>query len=503
MTIRSGGDGRAEAMRPEAGVTPHLRRRPIQAAEFFFAVAMRLVPRRYRFGAALFVSRAATPLLRLTDAYRKQELIGFDGPREIALHFVLNALTRNGARFDPIVEVRGLAELERACAAGTGVLVLGPHAALTLLMIRLFYDRGLDPVVITPDPGMRVAGTTLKVRTVQPSPTFLVKTRGGLRRGELVCAMPDRAEHHGARTVEFVTADGRVIVAPALMRVAARCGARVIFTEVHTEGGSVVGSIHAPDRFGIYAAAWNTVFYNGLKLAFLLPVLGRWRRPAWPSPTAREAWRLFMPILPGQAYLRAEPLLDRFLASTKEAGSLSLLYVAQQMYANAILVTNKAVIAPLSPKLALAAGEGGWWRFRRAYRARLLLLALLSTLGGLLLMAFGPHALRLAIGHVGVTAENVHTLRLVIIALVGAFFGGVSGQVVSGAFYAMGDTKTPTKVSALIYTLYLPLKIAVFLGYGLIGLAITMSAYFVVSFLVQFVMLEGEMSGRLKRTSHE
>jgi hypothetical protein len=233
-------------MQPEAAVRPGLRRRLIQAAEFFFAAAMRLAPRRYRFGAAVFVARAATPLLRLTDAYRKQELIGFDSPREIVLHFVLNALTRNGARFDPVVQVRGLAELERACAAGTGVLVLGPHAALTLLMIRLFHDRGLDPVVITPDPEMRVAGTTLKVRTVQPSPTFLVKTRNRLRRGELICAMPDRAEHHGARTVEFVTVSGRVIVAPALMHVAARCGARVIFTEAHEDGGTVVGSIHTP-----------------------------------------------------------------------------------------------------------------------------------------------------------------------------------------------------------------------------------------------------------------
>jgi peptidoglycan biosynthesis protein MviN/MurJ (putative lipid II flippase) len=259
--------------------------------------------------------------------------------------------------------------------------------------------------------------------------------------------------------------------------------------------------VWALPRFGIHAAAWNTVFYNGLKLAFLLPVLGRWRRPAWPSPTAREAWRLFTPLLPGQAYLRAEPLLDRFLTSTKGAGSLSLLYVAQQIYANAILVTSKAVVAPLAPRLAVAAGAGEWRRYRRAYRARLLLIGLISSLGVVLLLAFGTHALRLTIGHAGVTAENVHTLWLVIIALVGAFFGGVSGQVVSGAFYAMGDTKTPTKVSALIYTLYLPLKIAVFLRYGLMGLAVTMSAHYVVGSLVQFVMLEGEVSRRLPLTT--
>lgn len=245
-TIRSGGYERTEVIQPETGGTPNLRRRLVQAAEFLFAATMRLAPRRYRFGAAVFVARAAVPLLRLTSAYRVQELIGFDSPHEIALHFVLNALTRNGARFDPVVEVKGLAEVERAYAAGRGVLVLGPHAALTLLMIRIFYDRGLDPVVVTPDPQMRVPGAPLTVRTVQPSPTFLVKTRDRLRRGDLVCAMPDRAEHHGARTVEFATVSGRVIIAPALMHVAARCGARVIFTEVHAEGGSVVSTIHAP-----------------------------------------------------------------------------------------------------------------------------------------------------------------------------------------------------------------------------------------------------------------
>jgi hypothetical protein len=32
------------------------------------------------------------------------------------------------------------------------------------------------------------------------------------------------------------------------MRLAARCGARVIFTEAHADGGSVVGTIRAPAR---------------------------------------------------------------------------------------------------------------------------------------------------------------------------------------------------------------------------------------------------------------
>ena len=195
------------------GDIPSNREDFFSAAELCFATAMRLVPRRYRFDAAFAVARAAVPLFRRTEAYWEQERIGFDEPHEIALHFVLNALTRKGTRFDPVIAVKGYEELERAYATGKGVLVVGPHAALTLLMIRHFYDRGLDPVVISPDPRMRVGGTAVTARTVQPSATFLIKTRSRLRRGELVCAMPDRAEHHGPRTVEFDTSIGRVIVA--------------------------------------------------------------------------------------------------------------------------------------------------------------------------------------------------------------------------------------------------------------------------------------------------
>lgn len=213
-----------------------------------FAAAMRVVPRRRRFGAALLVARAAVPLIRRTQAYREQSMSKVDGACEVALHLVLHTLTKNGTEFDPVIDVRGYEEVVRAFAVGKGVLVIGPHAALNLLLVRRFHDDGFEPIVVSADPLMRVGGTTLTAQTVQPSQTFLVKTRSRLRGGKLVCAMPDRAEHHEGRTVEFGTANGRVIIAPALMRVAARCQARVVFTEVHVEGRGLVGTIAAPSR---------------------------------------------------------------------------------------------------------------------------------------------------------------------------------------------------------------------------------------------------------------
>jgi peptidoglycan biosynthesis protein MviN/MurJ (putative lipid II flippase) len=68
--------------------------------------------------------------------------------------------------------------------------------------------------------------------------------------------------------------------------------------------------------------------------------------------------------------------------------------------------------------------------------------------------------------------------------------GGACGQVISGAFYAIGDTRTPTLLFIVTYTVYLPIKIVVFLKYGLMGLALATSAHLAINFLLQLAVLE-------------
>lgn len=218
-------------------------------AEFCFALAMRAVPRTHRFDAAILVAPTFIPLLRWTKSYREQHRMGFHSHREIALYLLLNALTKNRTAFDPSFVVDGYNHLEQARKTSKGVLVIGHHAALTVLMVRFFHDKGLDPVVITPDSGLRVPGTLTPARTVLPSPMFLVQLRSRLRHGELVCAMPDRAEHHtGGRTKEFTTPTGQIIVAPAMIEVASRCGAEVLFTEAKLSGRQLAVKIVAPTQ---------------------------------------------------------------------------------------------------------------------------------------------------------------------------------------------------------------------------------------------------------------
>lgn len=241
---------------------------------------------------------------------------------------------------------------------------------------------------------------------------------------------------------------------------------------------------------GIVAAAWATALNLGLKVALLAPVLGRWQRPQWDSYAMKEAWRRVKPFIFGQTYSRTDPLIDRFLTSLTVAGNLSLLYIGQQIYSAVSLVVTKALSTPTVPRLAIAAKANDWRGFRHIYRERLLWMTAITVLSAIMLLLFGESLLHLLIGHGGITAENVRMLWWIMIALLGVMVGGTVGQITAVAFYAMGDTKTPTQLFIVTFTIYIPIKVLTFLRYGLIGLAIATSIHLIVNFLLQLAVLE-------------
>jgi peptidoglycan biosynthesis protein MviN/MurJ (putative lipid II flippase) len=79
------------------------------------------------------------------------------------------------------------------------------------------------------------------------------------------------------------------------------------------------------------------------------------------------------------------------------------------------------------------------------------------------------------------------------VGLGGLFIGGSLGQITVTSLYAVGDTRTPTRIGILTFTLYLPLKIWLFFTYGVLGLAVAISAFFIVNLLAQWYSIEKRM----------
>jgi putative peptidoglycan lipid II flippase len=262
------------------------------------------------------------------------------------------------------------------------------------------------------------------------------------------------------------------------------------FTPILASFFALLLLIWALPRFGVVSAAWISTLRMALQTLLLAPGMGRPVRPDLKSVTIQLAWQRIKPLLLGTAYYKTDPLVDRFLLSTASSGSLSLYYLAQQIYGAVSQVINKAIAAPVVPVLSKLHKTGDKNGFRQAYYRKLWQVGSIGVAGLLILGLFGQMVLDLLVGYGNVGADHVKELWWIMIWLGGMFIGGAAGQICSSSFYACGDTKTPTRMSMLTYTVYIPGKVFAFYLSGVVGLAMATSIYYIINLLLQVYLLE-------------
>ncbi len=253
-------------------------------------------------------------------------------------------------------------------------------------------------------------------------------------------------------------------------------------------------------RFGITLAAWAMVLKVAIQTILLLPGMGSYRKPDWHSGAVKEAWKRLRPLLLGTIYYKSDQLIDRFLASMTLTGGLSLLHLAQQIYAAGNQILNKAVTSPMVPLLAQKASNGDWQSFRAIIRSRLLwVLGITGTVFVCILLA-GQLLLALLFGHNRFGEAEVLMLWRLLIALVGVWIGGAIGLILSASFYAKGNTIVPTRIGVIGYTLGIGFKIAGFFIWGVTGIAAGTTLYYFFNVFLFLIAISRHLRERLQES---
>lgn len=239
-------------------------------------------------------------------------------------------------------------------------------------------------------------------------------------------------------------------------------------------------------RQGIHAAAWGVALGAAATNVLLLPAwLAQLRFPeAWrlrALPAVRRCGALLLPLLVGSLCWRFDPLLDRYLGSYLETGSISHLAYAWRL-ANALSIIGISGLSIVAfPAMAAHAAAGRHTDLAAEFAAawRLLLVLVVPLAAGLLVGSQPVTKLLFEDGRFG-PADTRAVAKLLLIYLA-VIVGTGLGDLLSRTLYALRDTRTPAIVGLIGFALAAALKFWLAPNFGAAGLAAATAVYFVLN----------------------
>ncbi|HNQ88157.1 MAG TPA: murein biosynthesis integral membrane protein MurJ [Verrucomicrobiota bacterium] len=235
----------------------------------------------------------------------------------------------------------------------------------------------------------------------------------------------------------------------------------------------------------VFALAAGVVVAGGAQLLFQWPILHRegfrlrWVTP-WRNPTVREVIRKMVPAAVGVAAFQINVLVIQCVAFWIDRNVVASFDYAVRLMEFPQGVVGISLATYLLPTLSGLAAEKRYPEFRSTLRESLGYLVFINLLASALLLALAEPMVRLLFERGAFTEASTHRTALALAGLAPGLVAFSTVNLVARAFYALGDTHTPMKISVvclglnLVFSLWL---IGPFRQAGL-GAANSLSALF-------------------------
>lgn len=252
------------------------------------------------------------------------------------------------------------------------------------------------------------------------------------------------------------------------------------------------------NEYGIIAVVWAFLFKE-IAIAFLIFPYKEWigldkdkRRITDINLLLKEIWIQFKPLLVSSSYYKTEILIDRFLLSFAKVGQLSLYLFSYQIVAGTMIVLQRIVKVPMLTHFSqLKNSDIGTDYIYKDFNS--IVKKTLFTVLFLYILFFliGKWFLNVIPEFGQLNYDNITHIWSLIMMLSGVFIGGVLGYITTSVFHAFGRTRLLAKTSVIVFSIFIPLKIFSFLKWGPNGLAISTSVYFIISMIIQVILIKG------------
>ncbi|MFZ1042629.1 MAG: murein biosynthesis integral membrane protein MurJ [Anaerolineales bacterium] len=271
--------------------------------------------------------------------------------------------------------------------------------------------------------------------------------------------------------------------------------------------GYIFGLIFFVPSMGIYGLAWGAVLGAFLHIGIQLPQL--LRLPKWnfkfslglDNAAVREVLLLMGPRLLGVAVVQINFVVGTIIASGQPVGSVSSLTYAFQIMTMPEVAIAQAIAVAALPTFSAQVARGELVEMRHSLASTLrgvLLLSLPATLG-LILLRYPVIALLYQRGQFDVQSTDMVAWALLWYTV--GLVGHSVVEILSRAFYALHDTRTPVIVGTIAMSLNIVFSFAfsaLFSSLGWMphgGLALALSVSTALEMTALFILMRRQLKG--------
>ncbi|MCL5958970.1 MAG: murein biosynthesis integral membrane protein MurJ [Chloroflexi bacterium] len=255
----------------------------------------------------------------------------------------------------------------------------------------------------------------------------------------------------------------------------------------------ILGGLFLTPYLGVYGLATGVVI--GAASHFLVqvpslikvgihyvPRLGLWRKDV------RDVGRLLLPRLFGQAAVQINFIVITNIASHLTEGSISALNYAYLLMSLPLGVSAISLSTVIFPTLARQFGTRDMQGFKATLASTIRVGLFLTMPASIGLILLREPIVRLLFQFYAFTERSTEMVSWALLFFAAGLFAFAVIEIVTRAFYAMHDTRTPVIIALLTIAINIGLSLALapLLGYG--GLALSLTATSVLEMILLVVM---------------